>query len=134
MAALTDDRNTKREAGILREFPVAASTTIYAGSMVCLNTSGYAVPGADTASFIYVGVAQEKADNSSGSNGDLNVETRIDDSVHEFAGSGLAVTDVGATAYVSDDQTIATSTTNSIAAGKIIGIESATSALVKQNI
>ena len=44
MSALTRDRATSYREGIEVEFPVAAATKIYAGSMVCVNAGGYAGP------------------------------------------------------------------------------------------
>lgn len=125
MAALTKNRLTAYKDGIEVGHQVAASTKIYAGSLVCLNASGYAVPGADTASFNYVGVAQEHVDNSTGANGDLTVTVRRK-GIHRFAAAGMAITDIGTAVYVSDDQTVAKSTTNSIACGKIAEFISAT--------
>jgi hypothetical protein len=122
---LSADRKTKYREGIELEYKVAASAKIYAGSLVCLNTSGYAAAGADTASFKFLGVAREQADNSSGANGDITVRVRRK-GVFRMAASGMAVTDIGAAVYVSDDQTVAKSTTNSVACGKIAEFVSAT--------
>lgn len=118
MAALTEDRNTPYREGVELEYDVAASTKIYGGSLACLNATGYAVPGADTASFKFAGVAQEQKDNTGGADGDKKITVRRT-GVHRFAGSGFAITDIGEQVYVSDDQTVAKTTTNSIACGKI---------------
>lgn len=73
MPALTADRNTPKKDGIIVEMPVAASTKIYAGSLVCANASGYVIPAADTAGLTFLGVALNAVDNSAGSNGDKTV-------------------------------------------------------------
>lgn len=125
MAALTADRKTSFREGIEIEYKVAASTKIYAGSLVCINTSGYAVPGADTANFKFVGIAQEQVDNSSGANGDKTVRVKRK-GIFRLSASGMAVTDIGAAVNVSDDQTVAKTTTNSVACGKIAEFVSAT--------
>jgi hypothetical protein len=125
MTALNADRKTKYREGVEIEYKVAASTKIYSGGLVCLNTGGYAVPGADTANFRFLGVARELADNSSGANGDITVRVRRK-GVFRFAASGMAVTDIGAAVNVSDDQTVAKTTTNSVACGKIAEFVSAT--------
>lgn len=129
MAALTQDRDTQFREGVDFEYPVAANAKIYAGSMVNLNTSGYAKPGADVASEKFVGIAQEQVDNTGGANGAKTVVVRRK-GVFELSGSSLAITDVGAAVYVSDDQTVAKTTTNSVACGKIAGFRSATSVWV----
>ena len=130
MTALAADRNTARYDGKLTGYPVAASTKIYKGSLVCLNASGYAVAAANTAAYKFVGVAISQADNSSGSNGDINVEVRTE-GVFDFVSSGLAVTDVGETVYVSDDQTVTKTVGNNIVVGVLDAYVSATVARVK---
>ena len=119
MTALTKDRKTEYREGVELEHKVAASTKIYAGSLVALNESGYAVPAADTASLRFVGVAREQVDNSLGANGDKSVAVRKT-GLHRFAASGMAITDIGKPAFIFDDQTVAKSgVTNWIACGTI---------------
>ncbi len=128
MGALSADRETKRKEGELLELPVAGSTKIYKGSLVALNTSGYAVPGADTANFIFAGVAHEQADNSgSATNGAKTVRV-LGKGIFSFAASGMAITNVGTAVFIVDDQTVglAATTTNDIPCGKIADFESAT--------
>src|SRR3989339_1611977 len=76
MSALTRDRATPYREGIEVEYLVAANTKIYAGSLVCLNAAGYAVPAADTAGYQLAGVALEQVDNSDGSDGGKHVRLR----------------------------------------------------------
>jgi len=133
MAALTEDRNTKLTEGKIFSYPVAASTKIYAGSLVALNSSGYAVPASDTAGLRVVGRAEEQVDNSTGSNGDKSVQVR--EGIFLFAGSGLTDADVGKNALVSDDQTISVApTTNNIFAGVIKKVESTTEAWIETGL
>ena len=66
MSALTRDRATPYREGIEVEYPVAANMKIYAGSLVCVNAAGYAVPAADTSGYRFAGVALEQVDNSDG--------------------------------------------------------------------
>ena len=47
MTALTSDRDTVRRNG--DEFEFEAASTVYAGSMVCLNADGKLVPASVTA-------------------------------------------------------------------------------------
>jgi len=123
MTALTKDRNTKRRDGVQYSDPVAASTKVFAGALVCINASGFAVPGSTSATLKARGVAQEYVDNSAGAAGDLRVETRR--GVFPFANSASAdeITraDIGATAYIVDDQTVAkTSATNTRSVAGVI--------------
>lgn len=123
MTALTKDRNTKRRDGVQFNDPVAASTRIFAGSLVCLNASGFAVPGSTATTLKARGVAQEHVDNSTGGAGALRVETRR--GVFPFANSAatdeITRVDIGADAYIVDDQTVAkTHATNSRSVAGVI--------------
>lgn len=127
MTALTRDRATSYREGIEVEFPVAASTKIYAGSMVCVNADGYAAPAADTSGYRFVGVAMEQADNSSGANGALVVRLRRV-GVFEFDAASLTQAKVGDAMYTVDDQTFADTAgvTNHVRAGVLAKYVSAT--------
>lgn len=107
--ALTKDRNTKRRTGEGFNDPLAATTKIYAGALVCLNAAGYAVPGSTATTLKVRGVAQEQVDNSAGIAGDLSVETRrgvfpFDNSA---AADAISRAEIGSTAYIVDDHTVA---------------------------
>lgn len=125
MTALSSDRKTARRDGIEIAYKVAAGVKIFAGSIVCLNTDGYAAPGADTANFKFLGVAMESADNTGGANGAITVRVQRK-GVFRFAAAGMAITDIGAAVKISDDQTVAKVTTNSVACGAIAEFISAT--------
>lgn len=105
MAALTKDRATPYRDGIEMEFPVAANIKIYAGSLVCANTSGYALPAADTAGLRFLGVALEQADNTGGANGAKSVRLRRS-GAFEFDAASITQAMVGTAMYVVDDHTI----------------------------
>ena len=107
--------------------PVAAGETIYAGSLVCANSSGYAVPGADSAGLTFVGVATEKIDNSDGANGGLSVVVRRRGRYRFGCQTNLNQSALSAAVYAVDDQTVsadAAETTNDVRVGTIDKIES----------
>lgn len=122
MAALTQDRNTKRKfKQRVVALDVAASTKIYAGAMVGVTAAGYAVPASDTAGLTIIGRAEEQVDNSSGADGDESI--RVANGVFKYANAGansVDQADIGQDVYVSDDQTVvkALGATNNIVAGK----------------
>lgn len=94
--------------GDVAKFPVAASTTIAQGDMVCLNTSGFVVLPSGGTGEIFLGVAQEAGNNSAGANGALSVEVAIgsfkltERTVTGTGGSSvIADTDIGAVVYAS---------------------------------
>lgn len=123
MTALAKDRNTKRRAGQDFTDPLAASTKIYAGALVCINAAGYAVPGSTSTTLKARGVAQEQVDNSTGAAGALLVDSRRGcfPFVNSAAADEITRADIGATAYIVDDQTVAkTNGTNTRSAAGVI--------------
>lgn len=129
MANLTANRDDQLSEGTVLVFPMAA-VKIYAGAMVALNTSGYVTNAADTASFVFVGSALDLIDNSAGSAGALTIRVRTT-GVIQCVTSGATQATVGAKVYVSDNQTVATSTSNSVLVGRVVEYDSATSVRVK---
>jgi len=106
--ALSKDRNTPRADGDIREFGVSADAVIYAGALVVLN-GGYAEPGSVATTLKAVGRAEEAVDNTGGADGDVMV--RVRKGVFRFknsaAGDAITAADIGGTAYVVDDETVA---------------------------
>ena len=121
MAALTTQRNTLEyhTGGIFYLYEFEAAGTIYAGSLVCLNSSGKVVPASDTASLVTLGRAENTA-----SPGEM-VKVKKGVFVYENGSSAetLAVTDIGRECYILDDQTVGkTGGTNKIKAGKVLDV------------
>ena len=112
---LSADRDTKERGGVDFPVPVAASSTIYAGSLVCADGDGYAVPAAKTAGYRFLGAAQGQVDNSSGSDGDEKVIVRRGREFL-FKASGLTQANLGDPAYVSDDETLVAAVTGTAVA------------------
>ena len=132
MTILTSDRNTEYSLGDLLSVPVAASTRIFAGSLVCVNAGGFAVPAADAAGLLFAGVATARADNRTGGNGALSVVVRRRGRFRLNSASVLDQSALGARACAADDQTVAVAdhTTHDVAVGVIDKVESADSAWV----
>lgn len=112
--------NARRPEGFGKErsYEVAASTHIYHGDGVCLNSSGYAVPASATTGLISVGVAVQEVDNSAGAAGDLRVI--VQRGVYGFpAASGDEPTraNIGDAVYFSGAQEIAVTGTGKSVAG-----------------
>ncbi len=107
MAALTAARNTQRMISSIdevQEYPMAASTTIYMGSLVALD-AGYAKPGATAQNRFAVGRAMETKTNS-GADGAKTI--KVEAGVFKFANAADAVDadDVGKVCWITDDQTV----------------------------
>lgn len=120
-ARIATERMGKDPLATMLGVKMAASTTIYAGGLVCVNASGYAVPATTTAGFRVVGVAQETKTNS-GSNGAATIEVRR--GPHKFVINSTDITQAHLfkQAYVVDDQTV--SNTGNVIAGRIVQVDS----------
>jgi hypothetical protein len=131
MTALNKDRNTVRKEGGYAAYPVKAGVKIFAGSVVCIDGSGYALPGSDTAGLKFVGISRHYLDNTAGANGAQAVEVWRRGSF-ELAASGMTKANVGDQVYIVDDQTVglAATTANDVPCGRINEYNSATSVFV----
>jgi hypothetical protein len=104
MPACTADRKTTYREGLELEFPVKAVTRIYGGSLVAVDSTGYAMPAGNTVGHKLVGIALEQADNRTGANGAVSIRVRTA-GVFEFGATSISQANVGADMYVVDDQT-----------------------------
>ena len=104
--ALSADRTTRfRNPGREVWYEVKASTTIYQGSLVCIdNTTGKAEPATNASGKTFVGVAQENA--AAASSGTTYIKV-WSEGEFLFLKTTSAVTDVGNVVSVSDDATVA---------------------------
>lgn len=114
---------------------VGASTRIYNVSAVCVNTTtGYAFPGADTANFKYVGLANAEANNTNGSAGDQAVPVippREGFQFIQFYATSPLQSWVGNKAYLISSDTVGITSSNSVLVGRIVAIiTSGTSGMV----
>jgi len=103
MTTLAADLARNYELGDRNEFPVIAADIIYEGAAVGLvDGTGHAQPL--TSADKFVGFAEKRADNSSGSAADINVRV-IKKGCNLLAVSGSLITDVGQPIYATDDNT-----------------------------
>ena len=126
MAALAKDRNTPYRDGLYVSVPVKAGAKIYAGSLVVAD-GGYAKPAAKAADLVALGRAENLADNSSGANGDIQVQVRRGTfrwaTVKADAGK-VTVAEIGKDVYIADDQSVDKRSAGSSKAGKCLGVDS----------
>lgn len=111
MATLAADTPRTYEIGDRNDIGVIASDIIYEGAAVGENGSGYARPL--TAGDKFLGFCEQKADNSAGAAGAINVTVKQRGRI-QLAIASLAITDIGNPVYASDDDTfVLTQSTNS---------------------
>jgi len=103
MTTLAADSPRITEGGNRNEFPVIASDIIYEGAAVGLvKATGHARPLA--ANDRFVGFAEQRADNSTGSAAAINVRV-VESGKIRLSVSGATITDVGQPVYATDDDT-----------------------------
>ena len=115
--ALSANTPQKFEVGLFNEIPVAATTTVYEGSMVGL-AAGYG--RALTAGDAFVGHAMAKADNSTGDAADIDVHVRTGIYRAEVTLTSVAVTDVGKEVFASDDATYTLTRGENTCVGRVV--------------
>jgi hypothetical protein len=128
MANLTAAREDFRKDDELVAYPVKTGVTIYKGALVGVDSTGYAKPAATTDVRV-VGVAYETVVAGASASGTFTCRVWRRGSF-QFNASGMAITNVGAKVYVTDDNTVQTSATSTIQVGVITEFLSATSVRV----
>jgi hypothetical protein len=125
---LTEDFNRREEQWLGVENPglVKASTTIYKGGLTAVDATGYTVPAANTAGHKVTGVSVTGADNSAGANGAITVDVHVGD-LFQFSTSGATQAWREQIVYVVNDDVVAlTDPGNSVKAGIVKRVDSAT--------
>jgi hypothetical protein len=125
--ALTADRNTPMADGDFIIAGMAATKKVYAGGLAAVNAAGYCLPAADAAGLVVLGRSEQQIDNSAGADGDLTCLIRRNRAFtfKNSATNTVTVADLGRDVYVEDDETVADDGgTNSIVAGKCVGVDS----------
>lgn len=111
MSALANDKITPYRANRDYSDPVEANKLIYQGAMVGINAAGNAVPMTAVVGLVCRGIAQDRADNSTGAAGAINVPTRT--GLFRVLNAGdIDRTFIGKSAYAVDDQTVSSSSNN----------------------
>jgi hypothetical protein len=107
--ALSANRDTLRREGDVESHPVKAATKVYGGGLTCIDANGWAVPGSTSTTLKAIGRAECAADNSSGANGDIRVNTRRGTFRFKNSASTDQITraDISNSAYIVDDETVA---------------------------
>lgn len=121
--ALSEDTGRELMALGPISLPLLNDAVLYDGSICCYDANGELQPGADTAGLRFAGVyRREKLDNA-----DDGLSGQIDPFRPYLAAcSGMGQSNVGDKVYLTDDNTVATTSTNLVFAGEILMVVSAT--------
>lgn len=123
-AALSAERNTPQRLNQYTSLTVASNEIIYAGALVCVNSSGLAVPAADSSGFAVVGRAEATVDNR-GVLYSATKAVKVARGTFQWAnGDVIAVADIGKIVYVTNDQTVnKTGGGQNIIAGTVVDVD-----------
>lgn len=122
--ALTADRETPRRSGDILTRPAAANKKFYAGSLVAIDASGNATPGATATDILGAGRCREQVDNTGGPAAAVNVD--IEKGIFRYANSGsdpVVAGDIGKDCYIVDDFTVSHTDSSQSVAGKVFDID-----------
>lgn len=113
MAALTENRSTKKMADGVRSGLLGANQTIFQGALLMRNASGHIIKGATATGSFGVGRAE-----AAGSSTTAGVTAQpFSEGIFQFGNSAstdaITAAEIGTVCYIVDDQTVAkTSGTN----------------------
>jgi len=130
MATLSADAPRQYGVGDYDDYPVVASDIIYQGAAVGENGSGYARPL--QAGDVFLGFAEGKVDNSSGSAGDKHVRVKTRGVVRLTVAGATAITgNDRPIVYASDDATFTLTASTNTPIGRLRRWIASTDAMVE---
>ena len=116
--ALTKNRDTREIAGALVRLTVKTGATIYAGALVAVDSTGYAVPASDAAGLKVVGRAEHQA----AADQPVMVKRGVF-LYNNKTGDKVTAAHIGGYCYAADDETVqGTANTNEVVAGIVRGV------------
>lgn len=120
---LTEDTGRELMALGPVQQPLKDDAVLFDGAIVCHDANGELVRGANTAGLTFAGIYRgAKLDNTD--DGELAIIDPF--APYRAKGTGFSQASLGARVYISDDDTVALSTTNAVFAGEVLMVISAT--------
>lgn len=133
MTALTIEASRACSGGIVRRVPLAASANPFVGSLLSINSAGYAVEL--TAGGPFLGIAEKSVPTKDvgASAGDVRVECRSGIFVGIMALIGVAQDDVlhRRAVFASDDNVLTFTAKENTLVGYVIGVEATNTAIIQ---
>lgn len=129
--AVTANQQIVRQGrdGKIRGLGVAGAKRLYGGTLAFVDVNGFATDERVDANTEFAGVVREEVDNSSGGDGDLDVEL-ITDGDFEFDIAGLTQPDIGVAIHATDNFTPTKTATDNPRIGELTGFVSTSRGLV----
>lgn len=107
MAALTAERDTAQRDGRDHAVQAAASRTFYAGGMLALDATGKGTPGATATTLRGLGRIRRTVTSGAADTVLVAYERGVFRFANSAAGDAVTAADIGAPAWMVDDQTVA---------------------------
>lgn len=125
--AVTVGRVTqKKMTGPYKAYPVKTNVKVHEGAMVCIDSAGFAVTGAEAAGNKVVGVATESIDNTGGADGALWV--KVEPGLFLLKATSITQAMVGVKMHLVDNETFDdVAGANAVVAGILLEFVSTTS-------
>lgn len=120
MSAATTALNIDERPGNFLALIIAAATTVFLGTLVARDAAGKAVPASDTAGLRVMGRAEQ-----GGTAGETIQVKRGIFRYNNSATNALTAASVGKLCVVEDDNTVASTSTNKIVAGRVVEVDTA---------
>lgn len=132
MAALTGDKQVNYQPGDVYRVGLDGGSTrnVHKGALIVSDTDGYAIPGANTAAYRFLGVTTERFEQTATSTDGTDKIRLARRGLVELAFSSVAVADVGRPVWLTDDQTGSLTQTNVGPIGSVVERLSSTNAVV----
>lgn len=125
MTALIEDKITTSASIETLFLKAAAGAKFFKGGAVAVQTDGFAAPAADISGHVFMGVADLGIDNTTGSDGDVEVQVQPNNILRNFVFAAVSPDQswVGKQAFIVDDQTVAiVDPGNNVEAGTVVEI------------
>lgn len=122
MAAAAQALNTPEKAGGFIE-GLVASAIVYAGTLGALDAAGAVVPASNTAGLQVAGRVETLPLKDTFAIGDTVLLKRGVFALSNSAVNALTIANIGDIVYVEDDNTVASTSTNLVKAGKLVGLD-----------
>lgn len=128
--AVAANQLTKRQDGCRRSFPVAASTTLYEGTLNFITATGYLDDDTASGANRFAGIAIAYVANSEAVDGAKTAEVYAEGDF-ELVGTGFTQASVNLPVYATDNYTVTTSPSASgVYIGQCVGYVSSTKIIV----
>jgi len=120
----TENKVVQRRSACRKSYPVKANEVLYEGTLVFINSSGYAVANTGSGANRFAGISLRLVDATGISDGDLNVEVETEGIfLLPTSGNDMAQSDIGKAIYADENYNVTkTAGANTVYIGRCIEV------------